>query len=207
MAEPGPDRSVPDAPSSISGDRPTWKVRRVARQRKAALGRLVHVETVRPGLRLFAAYAVFVGALMAVGLALGSPDVLSAFVAVLVVLAVLTWLVASEKLLVFERGVVLGSFVAGTRPMALPFHAVDPSTLRSSLGVGGRHGLPKLLAFHNGYDANHAYHHCLWAPYALTFMGPLDIAVRGPGAGPGHAGRHRSPLERPPSPSCGSSAR
>lgn len=181
------DASMPSTQSvaarlpGVAGDRVTWKVRRVARRYHSDLGELRFVSSTRAGRWLWVALGGFwlVFSLLTLFGTGTIGERLDAIAGYFILLGGLMWLLIHEKLLVFERGLVLGSFLLGTRPMAIPFHAIDAATLRTSTGWGQRHGMNQLLRFHNGFAGQHERHHCMWATPALTFLGPDPHLVRG----------------------------
>lgn len=116
--------------SAPTGGRVTRKVRATA-ERFPELGELRHVETAPPSpLVLWIAVLVLVA--FAVGVVLGNGDVVDAL-AVLPVWAVLAalilWFMGSEKLMVMDRGIVMGSHAPFLRPFVIPFEGLDASSL------------------------------------------------------------------------------
>jgi hypothetical protein len=166
----------------VAGDRVTWKVRRVARRYRADLGELLYVESVRTGpwLWLYLGGFAIVASILTL---LSPPDPVWNSLSIAsywALVGFLMWILAQEKMLVLERGVVLGTFLVGTRPMGIPFHAFDASTLRASYGWGQRHGGNTLLLDAQPFGAANK-HHCMWSRYAFTVLGPDPDVVRGTG--------------------------
>lgn len=89
------------------------------------------------------------------------------------VLAVVLRLVASEKLLVLERGLVVGSFGPFMTPFAVPYaDVVAPSVA----AIVGTQRAVTLLTAHQGASATNRT--ALWSLRSVTFVGPTAEASR-----------------------------
>lgn len=154
-------------------DRATRKVRAVAARHQANLGDLRHVEsctlsartigTIAGVFALVVAVLVFNGRIIEViGFALGMG----------LILAVVLRFVASEKLLVLERGLVVGSFGPFMTPYAVPYaDVVAPSV---SAIVGTQRAVTLLKADQGSSATNRT---ALWSLRSVTFVGPTaDVA-------------------------------
>ncbi|QAY62780.1 hypothetical protein ET495_05370 [Xylanimonas allomyrinae] len=174
---------------SISGDRMTWKVRRIASERRGDFGRLLHVEAARFGAGFWATGGlVWVAACAAAlygDLDRGVPVTLGSVASFAlpfgVVVWIPLWLFAQYKLLVFERGLVVGGFVPGMRPMALPFHAVDAGTVRAARGIAQPRQVGRLLDPVVMSERGHEHTQFPFAFWTVSFLGPDPQVVRGAG--------------------------
>ncbi|WP_435737811.1 hypothetical protein V5D56_04230 [Cellulosimicrobium sp. PMB13] len=179
-AGPGPR---PGAPRP-TGDRATAKVRHLAAASGLGVVRHVSATTLNaPGWTT----VVLTGAVFSVGPWLAGASspaaaaVLAAFWAVL--FGVILWFLASEKLVVLERGILVGSFGPFQRPYALPFSAVDPRTVRAA--VGNQRTLGLLLADRGVSSGSRTV---LWSRRAVTFVGAAPVLAK-------RAAARREPLD------------
>lgn len=167
------------APTALrpTGDRATRKVRAVAEQHRARLGGLRHVESSSPPPRVIIWTVAILGAL-AVGLffengiegVAGTAAVCTAWVLVAVVILVF---LGGEKILVLERGILIGSFAPFLTPYALGFDQVDARSISANLA--GPRGIGLLLA-HRG--AGRASRTVPWSLRSLTFTAAAPAVVR-----------------------------
>ena len=89
------------------------------------------------------------------------------------VLAVVLRFVASEKLLVLERGLVVGSFGPFMTPYAVPYADVDAASV--SAIVGTQRAVTLLKADQGASATNRT---ALWSLRSVTFVGPTAEASR-----------------------------
>ncbi len=122
-----------------TGDRATRKVRHWADASR--LGRLRHVEAATPNGPAWAVVLVLV--LLAPVASLADGEVVAAgvlLVAVAAVLGLLLWFLGSEKLLVLDGGIVVGSFAPFLRPTVIPWSGIDPARCPRSWATSARSG-------------------------------------------------------------------
>lgn len=158
-----------------TGARATRKVRRWAAG--ADLGALRHVEASTPNAWAWCVTIVLVLVLVFVGLALvgGATAVEAAALAVTfaALAALILWFLGSEKLLVLDRGLVIGSFAPFVGPYILPFAVVDASTVRAI--VAGPRAVGRLLGVEVSSGSARTV---MWSRYALTFLAVSPGLVR-----------------------------
>ncbi|MEL7975463.1 hypothetical protein AAG589_06320 [Isoptericola sp. F-RaC21] len=108
----------------------TRKVRATA-ERFPELGALRHVETAPPSpVALTVTAAVVV--VFALVIVLGSGDVVDAAIVVpfwVAIAALILWYMGSEKLLVMDRGIIMGSHAPFLRPFVIPFVGFEASSV------------------------------------------------------------------------------
>ncbi|MHA7134452.1 hypothetical protein [Oerskovia turbata] len=161
------------APHPLS-DRATRKVRAVADQHRHALGELRHVESCTLSARAIGIIAGVFAVLVAVVAFNGQVvEVVVFALGMGLVLAVILRFVASEKLLVLERGLVVGSFGPFMSPYAVPFaDVVAPSV---SAIIGTQRPVTLLKADQGASATNRT---ALWSLRSVTFVGPTAEAAR-----------------------------
>ncbi|WP_069385678.1 hypothetical protein [Cellulosimicrobium cellulans] len=157
-----------------TGDRVTAKVRQLAAE--SGLGGVRHVSaatlngpgwtTVVLALLVFSLGPVLVG---------GASPATAAGVgaACVVIFAGILVFLASEKLVVLERGILVGSFAPFLRPTALPFAAIDARTVRAV--VANQRTLGLLLA---DRGVNGGSRTVLWSRRAVTFIGVAPVLAK-----------------------------
>ncbi|WP_251151351.1 hypothetical protein [Cellulosimicrobium sp. Marseille-Q4280] len=157
-----------------TGDRVTGKVRSLAA--KSGLGEIRHVSAATlngPGwTAVVLAFLAFSAGPWLIGNA--SPvqaAVQAAFCAVL--FAVILAFLAAEKVVVLERGILIGSFAPFLSPYVLPFAAIDSTSVRAS--VANQRTLGLLLV---DRGANAASRTALWSRRPVTFLAAAPGAVR-----------------------------
>lgn len=165
------------APTSLrpTGHRVTGKVRAVAAQHRDRLGELRHVESSSPPPRVIVWTAAVVGVLsVLVALQGGGIGGITAVIAsyVLIAVVVLTFL-GGEKLLVLERGIVIGSFAPCLTPYALGFDQIDVRTISANLA--GSRGTGLLLA---NRGAGRASRTAPWSLRSVTFVALAPTVIR-----------------------------
>ncbi|MDF2846414.1 MAG: hypothetical protein K0R97_396 [Oerskovia sp.] len=165
------------APTSLrpTGHRVTRKVRAVTAQHRDRLGELRHVESSSPPPRVIVWTAAVVGVLsVLVALQGGGIGGISAVIAsyVLIAVVVLTFL-GGEKLLVLERGIVIGSFAPFLTPYALSFDQIDARTISANLA--GSRGTGLLLA---NRGAGRASRTAPWSLRSVTFVALAPTVIR-----------------------------
>ena len=109
--------------SAVTGDRVTRKIRRIAAE-LPELGRMRHVEANSPSPKAWAVTLGFV-AFCVVGAAIGNATVAGAFGLLPIWLAICGGILCyygGEKVVVFDRGLLIGSFSPFLRPYVVPFH-------------------------------------------------------------------------------------
>ncbi|QDW61775.1 hypothetical protein [Oerskovia sp. KBS0722] len=172
---PPPDTRIPlsPAPHPLS-DRATRKVRTVADRHRSTLGELRHVESCTLSARAIGTVAGIFAAVVAVMVFNGRVlEVIGFALAMGLVLAVVLRFVASEKLLVLERGLVVGSFGPFMTPYAVPYaDVVAPSV---SAIVGTQRPVTLLKADQGASATNRT---ALWSLRSVTFVGPTAEASR-----------------------------
>lgn len=113
-----------------TGARMTRKARAIA-ARFPELGAVRHVETCPPSPKALVIAVVILLACV-VGLLLGNGDVVDAvfvFPAWCAIVGVIYWYLGSEKLLVMERGLIMGSFAPFAKPYVVPFHRMNAESV------------------------------------------------------------------------------
>lgn len=160
--------------STPTGDRITRKVRRLAAE--SGLGQIRHVSAATlngPGwTAVVLAFFTFSAGPWLIGNA--SPAeaaVQAAFCAVL--FAVILAFLAAEKVVVLDGGILIGSFAPFLRPYALPFAAIDHTSVRAS--VANQRTLGLLLV---DRGANAASRTALWSRRPVSFLAAAPGAVR-----------------------------
>ncbi|GAA1985217.1 hypothetical protein GCM10009718_23200 [Isoptericola halotolerans] len=169
------ENAASQAAAAPTGDRATRKVRAVAAQHRAALGNLRHVEAATPNAPAWATTAALV-LLFSVGPLLGNASVAEALWLLPVWVAIaglVLWFLGSEKLLVLDRGVVVGSFAPFLRPFVVPFSCVEATSVRAV--VGSTRAIGALLA---DRGVSRSSRTVLWSRRAVTFVGPSTVAAR-----------------------------
>lgn len=170
----GADVSTPTA-LRPTGHRATRKVRAVAARHRERLGELRHVESSSPPPRVVVWTAAVVGALsVLVALQGGGIGGIAAVIAsfVLIAVVILTFL-GGEKLLVLERGIVIGSFAPFLTPYALGFDQIDARTISANLA--GPRGTGLLLADRGAGRANRTVP---WSLRSVTFVALAPTVIR-----------------------------
>ncbi|MFJ4108305.1 hypothetical protein [Oerskovia enterophila] len=159
---------------SPSSHRATRKVRDVAERHRATLGELRHVESCTLSARAIGIVAGVFALVVAVMAFNGSVLQVAIFaVGMGLVLAVILRFVASEKLLVLERGLVVGSFGPFLSPYAVPYaDVVAPSVA----AIVGTQRPVSLLKADQGASATNRT--ALWSLRSVTFVGPTAEVSR-----------------------------
>jgi hypothetical protein len=114
----------------VSGQRPSRKIRAIA-ARFPELGEIRYVEGNPPSPRAWAISAIFVVG-CSVGVVLGNGGVVDGLwiLGVWTVLGgLILWYLGSEKLVVLERGLLIGSVAPFLTPAVVPFHRFDASSV------------------------------------------------------------------------------
>lgn len=178
------------APTALrpTGDRATRKVRAVVERHRARLGGLRHVESSSPPPRVVVWTVVILGAL-SVGVFLqggGIGGIVGVVLAYVVIAVVILVFLGGEKILVLERGILIGSFAPFLTPYALGFDQVDARSISANLA--GPRGISLLLA-HRG--AGRASRTVPWSLRSLTFTAAAPAVVRH------HAARGGAPVTDP----------
>ncbi|NDO88594.1 hypothetical protein [Cellulosimicrobium composti] len=162
------------APAAPTGARATRKVRHHAAA--SGLGAVRHVSASTPNAPAWTVVVVLV-LVFSVGPALvGNAGVgaigylLPSFVAIA---ALILWFLASEKLVVLDHGILVGSFAPFQRPVAVPFAALDVTSVRAV--VASQRTLGLLLADRGVSTASRTV---LWSRRAVTFVGVAPRALR-----------------------------
>lgn len=162
-----------------TGDRTTRKVRHLAAV--SGLGEIRHVSAATlngPGwTAVVGAVAVFSLGPWLVGNAGPTTAVGMAVFCTLLAAGILWWL-GAEKVVVLDRGILVGSFGPFLRPYALPFAAFDLRTVRAA--VGNQRTLGLLLG---GRGITGASRTVLWSRRAVTFVGVATTVARHAPAG------------------------
>ena len=157
-----------------TGDRVTAKVRHLAAA--SGLGEVRHVSATTLNAPAWVLVVVVVAA-FAVGPSVVGNAAPSSAVVLLPVFAALValalWFLASEKLVVLDRGILVGSFAPFARPVALPFAAMDARTVRAV--VANQRTLGLLLA---DRGVNGGSRTVLWSRRAVTFVGVAPALAR-----------------------------
>lgn len=116
--------------SSITGDRITRKVRRIAAE-LPELGGIRHVEANPPSPKAWWA-AIGTALLFTVVISLGTGGIVGALV-LIPAWAVIGWIIlgymGSEKVVVLDRGVLIGSFAPFLRPSVVPFDRFEVDSI------------------------------------------------------------------------------
>jgi tetrahydromethanopterin S-methyltransferase subunit F len=151
-----------------SSDRATRKVRDVAERHRQTLGELRHVESCTLSARAIGIVAGIFALVVAVVAFNGQViEVIVFALGMGLVLAVILRFVASEKLLVLDRGLVVGSFGPFMTPYAVPYaDVVAPSV---SAIVGTQRPVSLLKADQGASATNRT---ALWSLRSVTFVGP-----------------------------------
>lgn len=150
------------------------KVRRVAEA--SGLGRLRHVESTTLNTPAWATVVALVLVFSFGSWSLGNSGLGEAFIvfAIWIVLAgAAVVFLGAEKLLVLDRGIVVGSFAPFLTPTVLPFAGIDARTVSAVVGTQRTVGL--LLA---DRGVNGASRTVLWSRHALTFIGVSPTVAR-----------------------------
>jgi hypothetical protein len=120
----------PTGTSSVTGDRVTRKVRRIAAE-FPELGRIRHVEANPPSPKAWWA-TIGVGVFFAVSSAFGPNGIVGAL-ALVPAWVVLGWIIlgylGAEKVVVLDRGLLIGSFALFLRPRVVPFDQFDVASI------------------------------------------------------------------------------
>jgi hypothetical protein len=116
--------------SSVTGDRVTRKVRRIAAE-LPELGRIRHVEANPPSPTAWWV-TIGVGLFFVVSSTFGPNGVVGA-IALIPAWVVLGWIIlgymGAEKVVVLERGLLIGSFALFLRPYVVPFDRFDVASI------------------------------------------------------------------------------
>ncbi|MBD8080034.1 hypothetical protein [Cellulosimicrobium arenosum] len=166
-----------------TGGRVTRKIRATV-ARHPELGGLLHVESNTPPA---GAYLVTAGVILvfATGIVLGNGDLVDALVVApiwAVLAALVLWFIGSEKLLVLQGGILVGSFAPFLHPSAVTYAEVDA---RSVDAVDRFTRIPRMTAT-NGVSATGRG--ALWSRYAVVFVQQPSVAAPPrPGAPEGRA--------------------
>jgi hypothetical protein len=163
----------PGAPRP-TGDRATAKVRHLAAA--SGLGEVRHVSAATLNGPAWTVLVLIVlvfsaGPSLVGNAAPSSVAVLLPAFAALAALAL--WFLASEKLVVLDHGILVGSFAPLLRPAVLPFTAIDPRTVRAVVGNQRTTGL--LLADRGVSGASRTV---LWSRRCVTFVGVSPVLAR-----------------------------
>ncbi|WP_454042184.1 hypothetical protein [Cellulosimicrobium sp. Marseille-Q8652] len=157
-----------------TGDRATAKVRHLAAA--SGLGEVRHVSaTTLNG----PAWAVLVLVLLVFSLGPSlvgnaAPSSVAVLLPAFAALAALgLWFLASEKLVVLDHGILVGSFAPFLRPAVLPFTAIDARTVRAVVANPRTTGL--LLADRGVSGASRTV---LWSRRCVTFLGVAPVLAR-----------------------------
>lgn len=156
----------------VTGGRVTRKVRATV-ARFPELGALRHVETnpPRPGAWLVVA-AVWVLFSVAPALGNGTPaDIPFQAVGTGLVFGLILWYLGSEKLLVLERGLIVGSHAPFLRPYVVPFRHLDASSVTAA------RSMPRIGAMLPGAVPLTCCRTAVWARDGVAF-----VAAPGPAA-------------------------
>ncbi|MFC8922858.1 hypothetical protein [Cellulosimicrobium sp. NPDC057127] len=143
-------------------------------QRYPELGALLHVEANTPPASAYVVTAVVILA-FTVGVVLGNGDVVDALAvapAWVAIAAVILWFIGSEKMLVLERGVVVGSFAPFLRPYVVPFAEID------AWSVGAVDKVVRLGRMTASQGVSSTGRTALWSRYAVVFVGPSAVVAR-----------------------------
>ncbi|MCB7135734.1 hypothetical protein [Cellulosimicrobium marinum] len=157
----------------VTGDRATRKVRATV-ARYPELGALRHVEANTPPVRAYVVTVLVVVAFCA-GVVLGNGDVVDALVvapAWVAIAATILWFIGSEKVLVLENGLVVGSFAPFLRPYVVPFGEVDAWSVQA---VDRFARLGRMAA---GQGLSSTGRGALWSRSAVVFVGPSAVVAR-----------------------------
>ena len=157
-----------------TGARATRKVRHHAE--RSGLGTVRHVSAATPNAPAWAVTVVVV-LVFSVGPAfVGNAGpaaigyLLPSFAAIA---AVILWFLGSEKLVVLDHGILVGSFAPFLRPVAVPFAALDVRTVRAAVASPRTLGL--LLTDRGVSTASRTV---LWSRRAVTFVGVAPSQLR-----------------------------
>ncbi|MDF9875563.1 hypothetical protein [Cellulosimicrobium cellulans] len=159
-------------PAPLTGDRATRKVRHWAEASR--LGRLRHVESATPNGPAWAVTAALVLLAPVASLLDGEPVIAAALlVSVAAVLGLLLWFLGSEKLLVLDGGIVVGSFAPFLRPTVIPWSGLDARTVTAV--VGNQRTIGLLLADRGVGGASRTV---LWSRRPVTFIAVSPLVAR-----------------------------
>lgn len=157
-----------------TGDRVTSKVRQVAAE--SGLGEVRHVSAATLNGPAWTVL-VLVVLVFSFGPALVGNASIATAAALLPVFALLAglllWFLGSEKVVVLDRGLLVGSFAPSRRPVPLPFPAVDARTVRAV--VANQRTLGLLLA---DRGVNAGSRTVPWSRRAVTFVGAAPALAR-----------------------------
>ena len=150
----------------MSGDRATRKVRHWAEVSR--LGRLHHVEAATPNAPAWVVVVCVTLVFSLGGWLSGSGDPSGAVVLLVfwvLVAGIGLWFMGSEKLLVLDHGIVVGSFAPFMRPTVVPWSGLDPRTVAAV--VGNQRTIGLLLADRGVSGSSRTV---LWSRHPVTFM-------------------------------------
>lgn len=158
--------------AGVTGDRVTWKIRATV-ERFPELGALRHVEGNPPSPATWAV-TVVTWTVFSTAPALGNgtwADVPVQAVAMGAFFGLVLWFIGSEKILVLERGLILGSFAPFVRPYVVPFHHVEAASFTVARPMPRiAQMLPGAVPFSQGRTA-------LWARTGVAFVGASGPAA------------------------------
>lgn len=159
-------------PTFPTGDRATRKVRHWADVSR--LGRLRHVEAATPNTPAWVVVAALVLAAPVASLLDGEPVIAAVLlVSVAAFLGLLLWFLGSEKLLVLDGGIVVGSFAPFLRPTVIPWSGLDPRTV--SAVIGNQRTIGLLLTDRGVSGASRTV---LWSRRPVTFVAVSPLVAR-----------------------------
>ncbi|GED10280.1 hypothetical protein [Cellulosimicrobium cellulans] len=165
--------SGPTAPPA-TGARATRKVRHHAA--RSGLGTVRHVSAATPNAPAWAVTVVVV-LVFSVGPALvgnAGPAAISYLLpSFAAIAAVILWFLGSEKLVVLDHGILVGSFAPFLRPVAIPFAALDVRTVRAAVASARTLGL---LVTDRGVSTSSRT--VLWSRRAVTFVAVAPTVLR-----------------------------
>lgn len=159
--------------SSVAGDRITRKVRRIAAE-FPELGRIRHVETNPPSPT---AWWVAVGfsLFVVVGITLGNGGIVDAVLQI-PWLVVLGWIVlgymGAEKVVVLDRGLLIGSFALFLRPRVVPFDRFEVGSI-TAVRPGWK--LPRMLPGRSSLTTGRT---AVWAWNGVAFVADFGPVAR-----------------------------
>ena len=159
--------------SSVTGDRVSRKVRRIAAE-FPELGRMRHVEANPPSPTAWfvtLAFIAFCGTLAAVGTAT-ILEALALVLAWLVIGLVILCYYGAEKVVVLDRGLLIGSFAPFLRPYVVPF---DRFAVGSITAVRPGWKLARMLSPRTSLSTGRT---TVWAFNAVAFVAVLGPVAR-----------------------------
>jgi hypothetical protein len=163
----------PAGTQSVTGDRVTQKVRRIAGE-FPELGRIRHVEANPPSPT---AWWVTVGfsLFVVVGITIGSGGIVSALIQI-PVLALFAWIIlgylGAEKVVVLDRGLLIGSFALFLRPAVVVFDRFEVDSITAV-----RPGW-KLAGMLHGHQRLTTGRTTVWAWNAVAFVADFGPSAR-----------------------------